>query len=165
MVSVLHANLISGRVGFLLSCFYKSNFSCSGFIVARTVQSWNNIDLPDPVGKTPVTSWPFRIDSKHFTWRGLKLSDGKLPLLRENPTRWSTEKHSCQYLPSSKFCLSYANFVHPQILGVWLSCDRPMPGPFPVPPPKPGKSALGTRLKLCSWAAPLEFWFPTDLGR
>ena len=41
---------------------------------------------------------------------------------------------------------SYANLVHPQILGVWWSCDRPMPGPFPAPPPKPGKSALGTRL-------------------
>ena len=32
---------------------------------------------------------------------------------------------------------SCANSVHPQILGVWWSCDRPMPGPFPVPPPKP----------------------------
>ena len=29
MVSVLHANLISCRVGFVLSCFYKSNFGCS----------------------------------------------------------------------------------------------------------------------------------------
>ena len=38
MASVLHANLISCRVGFVLSCFYKSNVSCSGFIVARTVQ-------------------------------------------------------------------------------------------------------------------------------
>ena len=94
MFSFLHANLISGRVGFVLSCFYNTNFSCSGFIVARTVQSWNSIDLPDPVGKTPTTSWPFRIDSKHFTCRVLKLSDGKLPLLRENPTRRSNDKHS-----------------------------------------------------------------------
>ena len=29
MVSVLHANFISFRVGFVLSCFQKSNFSCS----------------------------------------------------------------------------------------------------------------------------------------
>ena len=41
---------------------------------------------------------------------------------------------------------SFANLVHPQILGVWWSCDWPMPGPFPVPPP--GKSALGTRLEI-----------------
>ena len=54
-------------------------------------------------------------------------------------------------------CLSYmrsyanlnANLLHPQMLGVWWSCDPPMPGPFPAPPPKPGKSALGTRL-FCS---------------
>ena len=25
---------------------------------------------------------------------------------------------------------------------VWWSCDRPIPGPFPAPPPKPGKSVL-----------------------
>ena len=37
MVSVLHKNLVSCRVGFVLSCFYKSNFSCS-LLVARTVQ-------------------------------------------------------------------------------------------------------------------------------
>ena len=37
MVSVLHTNLVSCRVGFLLSCFYKSNFSCS-LLVARTVK-------------------------------------------------------------------------------------------------------------------------------
>ena len=41
---------------------------------------------------------------------------------------------------------SFANLVHPQILGVWWSCDWPMPGPFPAPPP--GKSALGTRLEI-----------------
>ena len=29
MVSVLHTNLISCRVGFVLSFFYKSNFSCT----------------------------------------------------------------------------------------------------------------------------------------
>ena len=29
MVSVLHTNLISCWVGFVLSCFYKSNFSCT----------------------------------------------------------------------------------------------------------------------------------------
>ena len=29
MVPVLHANLISCRVGFVLSCFYKRNLSCS----------------------------------------------------------------------------------------------------------------------------------------
>ena len=29
MVSVLHTNLISCRVGFVLSCFCKSNFSCT----------------------------------------------------------------------------------------------------------------------------------------
>ena len=38
IASVLHANLISCRVGFVLSCFYKSSVSCSGFIEARTVQ-------------------------------------------------------------------------------------------------------------------------------
>ena len=37
MVSVLHTNLASCRVGFVLSCFYKSDFSCS-LLVARTVQ-------------------------------------------------------------------------------------------------------------------------------
>ena len=37
MVSVLHTNLISCRVGSVLSCFYKSNFS-SSLLVARTVQ-------------------------------------------------------------------------------------------------------------------------------
>ena len=57
---------------------------------------------------------------------------------------------------------SYANLVHPQILGVWWSCDRPMPGPFPAPPPKPGKGALGTTLY---GPALLTFWFQTDLGR
>ena len=31
---------------------------------------------------------------KHFSRRGLKLSDGNLPLLRENPTRQSTDKNS-----------------------------------------------------------------------
>ena len=41
---------------------------------------------------------------------------------------------------------SHANLVHPQILGVCRSFDRPMPGPFPASPPKPGKSALRTRL-------------------
>ena len=40
---------------------------------------------------------------------------------------------------------SHANLVDPQILGFWWSCDRPMPARFPAPPPKPGKSALGTR--------------------
>ena len=114
----------------MLRCFYKSNFSCSGFIVVRIacvqtspisfvadvsyflcnkgnrrrlhagkVQPWNSIDLPDPVGKTPIISWPFRVDSKHFTWRGLKLSDGKwkvavLWILTENLTRRSTDKNS-----------------------------------------------------------------------
>ena len=41
---------------------------------------------------------------------------------------------------------SHANLVHPQILGVCRSFDRPMPGTFPASPPKPGKSALRTRL-------------------
>ena len=41
---------------------------------------------------------------------------------------------------------SHANLVHPQILGVCRSFDRPMPGPFSASPPKPGKSALRTRL-------------------
>ena len=50
--------------------------------------------MPDPVGKTPITTWPFRRDSKHFTRTGLKLSDGKLPLLRENPTRRTTDENS-----------------------------------------------------------------------
>ena len=55
------------------------------------------------------------------------------------------------YPPSSMFVYRmrwYANLVHPQILGVWWSCDRPMPGPSPAPPSKPGKSALGTMLRL-----------------
>ena len=60
MVSVLHTNLISCRVSFALSCFNKRNFSYSGFIVARTIQSRNSIDLPDPIGKTPITSWPLK---------------------------------------------------------------------------------------------------------
>ena len=38
---------------------------------------------------------------------------------------------------------SFANLVHPQIQGVWWSCDWPMPGPFPAPPPKPGKVPWG----------------------
>ena len=37
MVSVLHTNLISCRVGLVLRCFYESNFSCS-LLVATTVQ-------------------------------------------------------------------------------------------------------------------------------
>ena len=41
---------------------------------------------------------------------------------------------------------SHANLVHTQILGVCRSFDRPMPGPFPASPQKPGKSALRTRL-------------------
>ena len=61
--------------------------------LGRAMQPLNSIDLPDPVGKTPITSWPFRTDSKHFTWKGIKLSDGKIPLLRE-PTRRSTDKNS-----------------------------------------------------------------------
>ena len=136
------------------------------FIVVRTVQLWNKIDLPDPVGKTPVTSWPFRIDSKHFTWSGLKLSDGKLLLLMENPTWQSTDKNS--YLLCSTchlWCFvyrmqSYANLVHPKILGVWWSCDRLMPGPFPTPLLKPGNSTLGTRLvnSGAQWIV-FEHWF------
>ena len=35
VVSVLHANLISCLVGFMLSCFYTSNSSCC--VAARTV--------------------------------------------------------------------------------------------------------------------------------
>ena len=57
-------------------------------------ENGTDMKLPDPVGKTPITSWPFRMDLKHFTWRGLKLSDGKLLLLRKNPTQWSTDKNS-----------------------------------------------------------------------
>ena len=82
--------------------------------MVRTVLPWNSIDLPGPVGKTPKTSWPFRIDSKHVTWRGLKLRDGKWSLLRENPTQRSTDKNSD--LPA--LMRPYANLVHPQILGV-----------------------------------------------
>ena len=63
-------------------------------IPADNHQYIHSIDLPNPVGKTPKTSWPFRIDSKQFTRSGLKLSDGKLPLLREKPTRQSTDKNS-----------------------------------------------------------------------
>ena len=37
MVSVILTNLVSCLVGFVLSWFYKSNFSCS-LLVARTVQ-------------------------------------------------------------------------------------------------------------------------------
>ena len=50
----------------------------------------------------------------------------------------------------------------PQILGVWWSCNWLMPGPLPTPPPKPGKSALETRLlhhpSLC--AKPLSSLLP-----
>ena len=38
MVSVLQANLISCRTGFVFSCFYKSNFLKMFSFVARTVQ-------------------------------------------------------------------------------------------------------------------------------
>ena len=47
-----------------------------------------------------------------------------------------------------RFVYCIANLVHPQILGVWWSCDWPMSGPFPTPPPMPGKSALGTSLEI-----------------
>ena len=96
MISVLHVNLISCRVGFVLSCFYKSNFSCSlswRERYSREIASTCQIQLAED----SKTSWPFKIDSKHFTWSSLKLSDGKLPLLRvlrENPTRQSTDKNS-----------------------------------------------------------------------
>ena len=64
------------------------------FILGRAIQLWNSIDLPEPVGKTLITSWPFRIDSRHFTWKDLKLGDGRIPLLGKNPTRRSTDKNS-----------------------------------------------------------------------
>ena len=72
------------------------------------------------------------------------------------------------YPPSSMFCLShrmrsYAYLLHPQILGVGWSCDRPMPRPFPAQPPKPGKSALGTRLWKRVWI--LEVWFENSCGK
>ena len=57
---------------------------------------------------------------------------------------------------------SYANLIVPQVLGVRWSCDWLMPGPLPTPPPKPGKSALETRLlhhpSLC--AKPLSSFLP-----
>ena len=72
--------------------------------MARTVQPWNSIDLPNPVGKTPKTSWSFRIDSKYFTWSGLKLSDGSSGKIRPSEALIKT----LVYPPSSMFCLSYA---------------------------------------------------------
>ena len=72
------------------------------------MQPWNNIDLPDPVGKTPITSWPFRIDSKHFT-KIFNIKRWKNTLLWENPTRRSTDK----------------NAGLPAIFGVlFIVCDR-----------------------------------------
>ena len=115
------------------------------FIVARTVQPWNNIDLPDPVGKTPITSWPFRIDSKDFNSKWFKIKRWKVAVTqgKSDPAKhweklWCTRHLRC-FVYGMR---SYANLVRPQILGVWWSCDRPMPGPFPAPPPKPWKSAL-----------------------
>ena len=76
---------------------FKGHTTITIFLVFFTGMKWgrrwNSIDLPNPVGKTPMTSWPCSIDSKHLTCRGLKLSDGKLPLLREKPTRRSTDKN------------------------------------------------------------------------
>ena len=37
------------------------------------------------------------------------------------------------------FRLTYDNLVHPRFLGVLGSCDQPIPGPFPAPPPSQGK--------------------------
>ena len=36
------------------------------------------IDSPDPVGKTPITFWPFRIDSKDFTSKWFKIKRWKV---------------------------------------------------------------------------------------
>ena len=42
----------------------------------------------------------------------------------------------------------YTNLVYPQILGVCWSCDRPMPGPFPTPPPKAREKRPGDKVAI-----------------
>ena len=42
---------------------------------------------------------------------------------------------------------SYANLVHPQIMGVWWLCDRPIPGTFPAPPPKAREKRPGDEVE------------------
>ena len=48
---------------------------------------------------------------------------------------WFTRRD--RHLESS--VLTYDNLVHPRYLGVLRSCDQPIPGPFPAPPPSQGK--------------------------
>ena len=66
------------------------------------------------------------------------MENGKLPFYEYVGKTWPGEAliKTLVYPPCSMFC-------YPQILGVWWSCDRPMSGPFPAPPPKPGKKRPG----------------------
>ena len=110
--------------------------------MARTVQPWKSIDKPDPVGKTPITTWPFRIDSKHFTRRGLKLSDGKLPLLREKPTRRSTDKNCCLPAIFDVLFIVCDRTLIKYNLKFWVFGGR-CQGLFPPHPQSQGKAPWG----------------------
>ena len=103
----------------------------------------------------------YGIGSKHFTWIGLKLRDGKLR--RYSGKIWPGEAliKTLFYPPSSIFCVSYVIICwFSTTLGVWWSCDWTMPRPFPTPLLKAGKSALGTRLvnSRAQWIL-FEHWF------
>ena len=98
-------SLTSCRVGFVLSCFYKSNFSCS-LSLARAVQSWNSIDLPDPVGKTPITpannilAFQDRFETLYLKRFEIYRYSGKF-----RPVE--ALRKTLVYPQSSMFCLSY----------------------------------------------------------
>ena len=68
MVSVLHANLISCRVGFLLSCFYKSNSSylfCAVICSALVICSVNC----DYVECSMIAGGAFLTDVDRIPWK------------------------------------------------------------------------------------------------
>ena len=114
MVSVLHANLISCRVGFVLSCFYKSNFSSSlswRERYSREIASTCQIQL---VRLKNILAFQDRFETLYL--KSFKIKRWKVTVIQGPQGKSDPAKH-------------------------W-----PMPEPFPAPPPKPGKSALGTRL-------------------
>ena len=68
MVSVLYANLISCRVGFLLSCCYKSNSSylfCAVICSALVICSANC----DYVCQVLIAAGAFLTDVDRFPWK------------------------------------------------------------------------------------------------
>ena len=109
-------------------------------------RSWNNKDLPKPVGRTAITSWPFNMWSKHFTWSGFKQYGGKFPLFNAKPSRWRTFK--LNYPPScfyTRTTIIHANLLHPRFSGVRISRCQ---GLFPATKPK-GKGP-GNEVADCS---------------